>query len=262
MSDAPAPIAFVPTTGRLALREVGLVYALVTVAAVVFTRLRGVPLAGDLVHLAVGATFLVTAIKLADREENGLQRHGIDLGGLLVREEPLFAAMRAAFPSMLRETAVALAIVAVIFPPFAIGFWAYYAHVAPWVAPSVSPTIAHFAFRVAPDLGSFALAQVIVVGLPEEALFRGYCQTRLTDAFARTTKVFGVQVSLPALVLQSALFAFVHFAVDLDPQRLAVFFPGLLFGWVRAWRGGVGASILLHAMSNVYADILIRSWLS
>jgi membrane protease YdiL (CAAX protease family) len=35
----------------------------------------------------------------------------------------------------------------------------------------------------------------------------------------------------------------------------------LLFGWVRAWRGGVGAAIALHAMSNLYSEILARSWL-
>jgi membrane protease YdiL (CAAX protease family) len=143
----------------------------------------------------------------------------------------------------------------VIFPPFAIAFYAYYAAVDVHIQHSFHPSFA-------PDFGSFALAQVVVVGLPEEAMFRGYCQTRLTDAFPKTTKLFGAEVSLPALVLQAALFALVHFVVDLDPQRLAVFFPGLLFGWLRAWRRGIGASILLHALSNLYADVLIRSWLS
>jgi len=250
----PAP-AFVPTTGRAALREVTIVYALVTIAVAIVTRLKGVPLIADLVHLAVGGIFLVTAIRLADREEHGLDRHGISLGGLMLREEPLVRALRHALPSALRESLVALGVAAVLFPPFAIAFYAYYA--------AVDVHIAHdFHFRIAPDLASFALAQVVVVGLPEEAMFRGYVLTRLTDAFPKTTKLFGVEVSLPALVLQAALFALVHYVVDFDPQRLAVFFPGLLFGWVRAWRRGIGASILLHALSNVYADILIRSWLS
>ena len=57
-------------------------------------------------------------------------------------------------------------------------------------------------------------------------------------------------------------FALIHFASIPDPQRLAVFFPGLLFGWVRAWRGGIGAAMLLHAMSNVLAEMLEKGWLS
>ncbi|HJL19019.1 MAG TPA: glutamic-type intramembrane protease, partial [Sandaracinaceae bacterium LLY-WYZ-13_1] len=36
---------------------------------------------------------------------------------------------------------------------------------------------------------------------------------------------------------------------------------GLLFGWLRAWRGGIGAAMLLHAMSNVLAEILEEGWL-
>ncbi|MCC6875407.1 MAG: CPBP family intramembrane metalloprotease, partial [Sandaracinaceae bacterium] len=38
-------------------------------------------------------------------------------------------------------------------------------------------------------------------------------------------------------------------------------FPGLLFGWMRARRGGIGAALVLHALSNVLADVLERGWL-
>ena len=34
----------------------------------------------------------------------------------------------------------------------------------------------------------------------------------------------------------------------------------LLFGWMRAWRGGIGAAALVHALSNVYGDMLARGW--
>jgi membrane protease YdiL (CAAX protease family) len=57
------------------------------------------------------------------------------------------------------------------------------------------------------------------------------------------------------------LFAAIHFLVEPHPARLAVFFPALLFGWTRAWRGGIGAALVLHAMSNLYSEILARSWL-
>jgi membrane protease YdiL (CAAX protease family) len=62
-------------------------------------------------------------------------------------------------------------------------------------------------------------------------------------------------------VLQALLFGLIHVLVDLDPSRMAVFFPGLLFGWLRAWRGGIGAAIVLHAMSNLLSETLSRGWM-
>ncbi len=278
----------------------GLVYAAVSVATVLVTRLRDTPGIGEYVHLAVGALFLVPAIKLAEREPGGLRRYGIDLAGLLappddrhdVPAEPapadaaqpaapatrdasshaaaspasapspdatprrrasfvgeLLETLRTAAPSALRETLVALAVLGVVFPPFALGFHFWHGPTRP------------FALHWPPDLASFALAQVVVVALPEEAFFRGFVQTRLTDAWPRTVRLLGAQVSPVALLVQAALFGALHFAVDLAPERLAVAFPALLFGWLRARRGGIGAAILVHAASNVYADILVRGWL-
>jgi membrane protease YdiL (CAAX protease family) len=39
--------------------------------------------------------------------------------------------------------------------------------------------------------------------------------------------------------------------VTLQPWRLATFFPGLLFGWLRARTGGVVAPAVAHALSNL-----------
>lgn len=237
-------------------------YVVLTAATFALTRLRGVAMLADYVHLAVGALFLMVAFRMAQREPGGMRRYGIDLAGVLApTEEPddrppgplglfdLARAVAAAIPQALRELGFALRIVAVIFPPFALGFWWWHepSHPFEWTTP--------------PDLGSFALAQLIVVGLPEEALFRGYFQTRLTDHWPRRIRMVGTWVSPAALLTQAAFFAVMHFAVDLDPRRLAVFFPGLLFGWIRARRDGIGAAILLHALSNVYSEILMRGWL-
>ena len=113
-----------------------------------------------------------------------------------------------------------------------------------------------FDFRAPPDFWGVAIAQLLVVGLPEEFFYRGSVQTRLTDAFPRTVRILGAELSPVALLLTSTLFAFGHFLVDLDPARLAVFFPSFVFGWMRARRGTIAAGALFHALCNVVADIL------
>lgn len=246
---------------RPPLTEVLVVFVAVTAATVTVTLLaHALPGLEGYVHLIVGAVFLVTAVHLARREPDGMRRHGIALGGLLEPPDPeddrpagplglfeLARTLRSAAPSALREAGAALAVAAVVFPPFVIGFHVYYGVSQP--------------FQWRPDeLGAFTLTQLLVVALPEEALFRGYVQTRLSERWP-PRRVLGVPIDLRVLVLQAALFAVLHFASIPHPARLAVFFPGLLFGWVRAWRGGIGAAMLLHALSNVVAEILQKGWL-
>jgi hypothetical protein len=214
------------------------------------------------VHLLVGALFLVSATALARREDDGPRRYGIDLAGLLTPPDEtdprpagplglydLGRALKAALPTGIRETAVAVGVAAVLFPPFAFAFQLWHGPERP------------FSWHFPEDFASFAFAQLIVVGLPEEAFFRGYVQTRLHDFFKSRVPLLGATVSPPALAIQAALFAGIHFVVEPHPARLATFFPGLLFGWLRSWRGGIGAAIVLHAMSNVYARFLERGWL-
>jgi membrane protease YdiL (CAAX protease family) len=221
-----------------------------------------VPGARDVAHLGIAAVFLFVPLYIARREPGGARRYGIDLGGLLEaapEHDPrppgplglfdLARTLRGVLPAALRESAVALGVAAIVFPPFVVGFWA-------WHQPGHS-----FTWSLPPDLASFALTQVVLVGLPEEALFRGYVQTRLHDAFPPRRSVLGVPVHAGVLIAQAALFALVHLATEPHPAKLAVFFPGLLFGWLRAWRGGIGAAILFHALSNVLAEILVRGWL-
>jgi membrane protease YdiL (CAAX protease family) len=39
-----------------------------------------------------------------------------------------------------------------------------------------------------------------------------------------------------------------------------VFFPALLFGWLRARTGGIGAPVVFHALCNLFADYLAKSY--
>lgn len=156
--------------------------------------------------------------------------------------------VRRGLPSALREIGVALGVAAVIFPPFSVGFYLWHGAAHP------------FRWNLPPDFASFVAAQLVVVALPEEVFFRGWVQTRLHDAFA-PRRVLGAWLHPGVLIAQSVLFAIVHVFAEPHPARLAVFFPGLVFAWLRGWRGGVGAAIVFHAISNVFSELLVRGWL-
>ena len=245
------------TGARASLTRVLSVYVFTCLAVFVATRFESSPVVGSYVHLVVAAIFLLTAVRLT-REDPA--HYGVALGGLLEPSEDarvrdplglvdLGRAMVRATPSALTEIGVAAGVAAVVFPLYALGYYW-------WTEPAHG-----FALQLPASPGSFMLAQLVVVALPEEAFFRGYVQTSLTDRAARRARLLGVELAPSAWILQAALFAIVHVLVEPHPARLAVFFPGLLFGWLRAWRGGIGAAIALHASSNLYSEILARSWL-
>lgn len=263
MSDEPTatePARVPGATDPRALREVLLAFVGVAAGTWIFTRVGQSPPLDAYVHLAVGVLFLFAAIELAARSPGGLRRHGLALAGLFDPADPaptgvlggvtdLVRAVRQATRPALREVAFALWVAAVIFPPFVAGFYF-------WNAPARS-----FALVLPEAPLSYLLTQLVVTALPEEAFFRGYAQSRLGDAFARRVTFLGASVSPAALLTQAALFAVIHVVAEFDPRRLAVLFPALLFGWLRARRGGIGASVVMHALSNVLSDLLTRGWL-
>ena len=100
-----------------------------------------------------------------------------------------------------------------------------------------------------------ALGQLLIVAFPEEAFYRGYVQSRLGEVWGSRWSFAGAYVG-PAWIVTSFLFALGHFLTIPSPERLAVFFPSLLFGWLRARTGGIGASLVFHAMCNVLSEWL------
>jgi len=162
--------------------------------------------------------------------------------------------------------AVLGAVVALTFPPFVGGFFVFYEQVcrahprslwaAPWARLCVRwhPETAQGPF-VSGDLVVAALNQLVVVAFPEELFFRSYLMSRLEQRWRPTTRFLGAAIG-KAWLAQAALFAVGHVLVDLNPQRLAVFFPALLFGWMRARSGSILAGALYHALCNVLSDVL------
>lgn len=237
-------------------REIAAVYALTCAVTLLVSHLPG-PFMSAYGHLLLAGTFLFLALHMARRNGHSAAHYGIDLAGVLEarREEPdaigqgLWFALRRALPRLLSEFAFAALVAILVFPPFVALFrmWHGVEH--------------EFTLHPPRDLLDFVLGHLIAVALPEEALFRGYFQTRLGVLFSRHVTLLGAHLSPAALTWQAALFALLHFLVGFSPTRLAVFFPGLLFGWMRARRGGIGAAIWFHAMCNVLAEMLTRGYL-
>jgi uncharacterized protein len=110
-----------------------------------------------------------------------------------------------------------------------------------------------------PDFVELAFAQLVVVALPEELFFRGYVLGRLEEVWPPKWRLWGGGVG-KALVASAVIFALGHVLVDLDVRRLTVFFPALLFGWMRSATGSIAAGVIAHTAANLYIDVLHRTF--
>jgi hypothetical protein len=198
---------------------------------------------------AVGFAFLgVTWSLVWSKDDDRVRRAGLALGGLVIPGRLRPAAL-------LREAGVACAwgigVAAIVAVPFFFGWHAWWLREMPRLT---------FSLAVRPiDAADEALAQLFVIALPEEAFYRGYLQSRLDEVWPPGWVVLGARVG-PGLLLGAAVFAVGHLVTVHAPTRLAVFFPALLFGWLRARTGGIGASVCLHAVCNLYSQALGRGF--
>jgi membrane protease YdiL (CAAX protease family) len=194
---------------------------------------------------AVGAAFVFAVWGLVLRHDSATIRHfGLSLGGLL---EPSPVDARRALRDMGQAFAWALGLVAIVVPPFVIGFRIYRQVSGPF----------HF---VAPaSIADELFGQALVIGLPEEAFYRGYLMTALDDLWGTPWTIAKAKVGW-GLVISSALFAAGHALTITNVERLAVFFPALLFGWLRARTRGIGAPAMFHVLCNVLASTLERGY--
>ncbi|WP_438005819.1 MrtC family glutamic-type intramembrane protease [Sorangium sp. So ce321] len=191
----------------------------------------------------VGLTFLAATFWLVLRyDEATIRAHGLSLGGIL-EPVPLSAARLAG--AALRAIAWAALVAAIVFPPFWLGYRLYWGVTSPFV--------------LRPPSADEIAAQLLVIALPEEAFFRGYLQSALDRVFPPRVRVLGAPLG-PAWLISAAIFALGHVLTILHPARLAVFFPALLFGWLRARTGGIGAPLLFHAACNLFSLTLATGY--
>jgi uncharacterized protein len=246
------------TEPRPGLREPILTWLGATaVASILFWTAQAVPLVQRNLHGAIAVVFLY-APALASR----LSRRPFEYRAAGLRLDPIGL--------NLKITALALA---VTWPVFLAAFLIFYGYICQPGIPRLAQDFAEVfapvcsrwlglsgaAFHLPPDFALLALSQVVVVAVPEELFFRGYLMGRLEERWPSTRRLFGAPVGKPLLV-SSVLFALGHVLVDFDLQRLAVFFPALAFGWMRARTGSIAAGVTFHALCNLLSAVLHESF--
>lgn len=194
---------------------------------------------------AVSACFFLLCYWLVLRHDGRtIAAHGLRLGGLF-DSAPLNPML------MLGETARALGwallVSALVFPAFWFGY-------VQWWKPTQP-----FTFTLGTGFGEEVLGQLLVIALPEEMFYRGYLQSALDRALPPKRTILGAPLG-PSVLIGSAIFALGHLATEPQLGRLSVFFPSLLFAWLRARTGGIGASVFFHALCNLFAAMLARSY--
>jgi membrane protease YdiL (CAAX protease family) len=219
-----------PRDRRWLVVEIGLAYTLSVLATVVFYQLAQ---AGgffrEYLHTLVGAVFVgIPMLVLLPRRES-FDDYGLP-------PQPIW-----------KELLVVLVTALAIYPPFWVGFRLWWG----WERT--------FDLTLPAGFASSALANLVVVALPEELFYRGYMLGRIDLLARRRVSLFGVEVGW-SLLITSALFAVGHYVVTFDVQRLAVFFPALAFGVMRAWRGSITAAVVFHALCNIFMDILLLGY--
>jgi membrane protease YdiL (CAAX protease family) len=182
---------------------------------------------GGYLHALVGLVFIFVPVLVLDRRGKPYKRYGLGFG------RPAGIGVDLLF---------VLGAMAICFPPIVLGaptFWGIGDRAWSFAWPTGYPGV--------------ALSHLLVVALPEEFFYRGYLMGRLDDIFRGRINLLGARVGWGFLI-QAAAFAVGHFLVDLEPQRLGVFFPALAFGWLRARRGTIVAPVAFHAAANVFME--------
>ena len=238
------------------LREPLFAYAAaVAVATGMFWSGRSLSLIQQIMHGVIACTFLFgpqAAARLSGRPFDS-QAAGIGLPSASLG---------------LRVLGLALAIT---WPCFIAGFFLYYGMLCHSHGPlrSLADLLSPFCYgwqgfaggrlRIPDGFLLGALSQILVVAIPEEVFFRGYLMSRLEERWPSRWRLWGAALGWPWL-MSSLLFAFGHFVVDLQPGRLAVFFPALAFGWMRSRSGSIAPGAIFHALCNLLSEFLHESF--
>lgn len=249
MSDLPAAAREAePLRSRAILREALILWA-ISFGGIVGTRVVGfaIPWIGAQVKAVAAALFLYLP-------GHAIRKRGESLDDYATPDWPWRSPQAA--QQFKRDLAWGLGVSLLIFPPFVLAFFGFL-ELLPHLPPDIRAALTPYrgagpdiAFRLPDRFWLHVADQFLVVALPEEFFYRGYLQTRLTHAWGEgKRRLLGVNVGA-AFWFTQVLFAVGHLG-QLHFWRLAVFFPSILFGWMRARTGSIVPGIIVHAISNL-----------
>ncbi len=203
-------------------RLAGMLLATAVVTALVAV-LMNAPAAHGLAWLVIAVVWISGALAAAAAQRMGRADLGL------------------AAPSPGTDLRVFLLSAAVIFPLLFLGVWF-----------SIRYGLALPLLPASPNVRwTWILYQLVYVAAPEELFFRGYVQGSLRLSLKSLAPGRSGLWDPIALTAAAALFAAAHVAVFHSAVQAWVFFPALLFGWLRARTGGVWAPMLFHGCANI-----------
>jgi membrane protease YdiL (CAAX protease family) len=216
----------------------------IAIGVTVLVALLAFALPGEWQSTGVGFCLLLATHRLVLRHDAPIIRHhGLGFGGIF---EPVPLDWRRIARALGTSLGFALLAALVFFPLFWLGF-------VIWWQPARD-----FSWPPAPAAES-VLTQVLGIAMPEEMFYRGYVQTALDDKSPWRWRFLGAELGA-GILLGSAVFALGHLATTGQPARLSVFFPSLVFGWLRARTGGIGAAVVFHAACNIFSAFLTDAY--
>jgi membrane protease YdiL (CAAX protease family) len=98
----------------------------------------------------------------------------------------------------------------------------------------------------------FFFFHLVAIAFPEEIFYRAYLQPQFNRVWGRPWHFLGTPFG-KSLLFTSFLFALSHSLIQLQWWHFSIFFPSLVFGWLREKTGTVTAGTLFHALSNTYS---------
>lgn len=208
-----------------------LITAVVVALGHLLERLSGIPFLFQYRSLIFAAILLYIPLYIGHRHRNHL---------VFVETSPRH---------VLSSIGIFLLWAVIIFPPYAllVHLWAKIV----WGARI---------FQVAPlPSWNLVLTQLIVIALPEETFFRGYVQTRFQQIFKPRWTIFGARLGW-GWILTCVIFALAHSLIQYQWWHFAIFFPSLVFGYLREKTDGLVAPILFHATSNLFMEWIVRCY--
>ena len=206
--------------------ELALVTFVLTALASLLFALRDIAWIGSALSALVAVLFLYGPIVVLSWRHRAIDFIGRDVHAYL------------------RSGLVFLVVALIIFPPFfgAAFLW------QKWVFGAGEFHAAGFE-----NFGHMFLFQLIMVALPEEFYFRGYFQSTIDKILPKRWPIFGVHLGW-GWIITAAVFALAHSIVVVKWWHFSIFFPALVFGYLRERTGSITAPILFHAASNLFMN--------